>query len=387
MRQRDVEGVVHLPEFHAAVHLDLVLRDPVDRYLGNIGLVLDLPDEFLDHVLQGDQTVGASEFVRDDTHMDPSRLKVTEELRERERTRDKEGVARETRQGDPPLAPHGRLVGLADMQDSRDVVDVLPVDGDAGVGDVAELEDDVVQCERVLPREDVYPRHHDVPRRQLVYPECAFDEEVFLLLDDPLAPSELGDFPQLPRLGALAAVMGVPGGGPPDPGGQPEKRPGQVQEEEKDGGEREREPNGRPGGDPPRENPGEEEHTGNGRRDGPGERLGTPSREETADEEGDGKTVEQRSGGRDARGRLRAARPRLPETTGAAETLLDEGPDARGSKRGDRRAAGGERGRQKDGRPGGHEEEGGHGDTLRTLRTLRTRPPVLGGWSSSTRTV
>ena len=66
---------------------ELGLGDDVRR-LGDIVLVLDIADDLLDEILNGDETVGAAVLVDDQRHVDTRRLHADQEVGRRHRRRD-----------------------------------------------------------------------------------------------------------------------------------------------------------------------------------------------------------------------------------------------------------------------------------------------------------
>ena len=80
--QRRIEVVIDLAQIRVSHGNDLGLRYADDRFLGDVQLVIDLADEFLDHVLERDETVGTTVLVHHDRDVDAAILEFAQQSRE-----------------------------------------------------------------------------------------------------------------------------------------------------------------------------------------------------------------------------------------------------------------------------------------------------------------
>ena len=76
---------------------------PLDqvRRLVDVVLVLDLADDLLDHVLDGDEPVDAAELVDDQRHVDARQAHLHQQVEDRHRRRDEQHLAQHRRELDP----------------------------------------------------------------------------------------------------------------------------------------------------------------------------------------------------------------------------------------------------------------------------------------------
>src|SRR5215207_2141155 len=78
--QIELETLVHVDYWDAAVDGVEVLTDLLDSGLALVELVLDLPDDLLDDVLYGDKPLDAPPLVDDDGHLQRTGLELLEDL-------------------------------------------------------------------------------------------------------------------------------------------------------------------------------------------------------------------------------------------------------------------------------------------------------------------
>ena len=209
--QGEAEALVDLPQLRASRRRDHVLRHAGQRLLVHVGFVHDLADQLLQHVLQGDQPVGAAELVGHDPHVDPLRPEKGQQLRQRQGAGHEHRLSGQIGQGDAPPPCHVGLIRLPHVEYARDVVHALSVDGDPRVRHGRQLGHDLVQQPRVLPREDVHAGRHGVPGVQLVQLERPLHQSPLVRLYDSLVGADLQRLPDLKLLGRSAVVLRLRG--------------------------------------------------------------------------------------------------------------------------------------------------------------------------------
>src|SRR5215471_11451636 len=149
------------------------------RSLGFVVFVLDLPDDFLDEVLDRDQTIDAAKLV--DHHRDVrARLAhLHEQVKDRHRRRDKEHLAQEGEQ--LCLTPLGnRAQDILDVNEADHVVQRLAIDRNARVTLLDHTRDDLGEGRLDVERDDVDTWHHDISRRPVVHFQDISDENALM---------------------------------------------------------------------------------------------------------------------------------------------------------------------------------------------------------------
>ena len=126
-RKRAVEEVVDFAQVHASLDDDRVLARSLEGLRRDIRLVVDLPDQLLEDVLERDQAVRAPVLVHHDPGMDAPRLELGEQLAEHHGRGDEHGLACQPAQPHVPLPGKKSLVGVPDVQDTGDLVQRVPV--------------------------------------------------------------------------------------------------------------------------------------------------------------------------------------------------------------------------------------------------------------------
>ncbi len=134
----------------------------------DVVLVLDLADDLLDHVLDGDQALGPAELVDDDGEVDALRPHPREQVDHAHRFRDEQGLAHQRRRSS------GRALGstlatedVLDVNHADDLVEAFAIDGQAAVPGVGEGADQLVEADRRRHRDDVAAGDADVARGPL----------------------------------------------------------------------------------------------------------------------------------------------------------------------------------------------------------------------------
>src|SRR5881628_1374353 len=130
--QADLEKIVDAPHLRPSVHQDLILSDPFDQLLRDIGLVHDLADHLFQEVLERDQTHHPAELVHHDGHVSLFLLELLQELIGLFRGRHEERRMRDLLEPDiiMPLSQVHQRLGLVENPD--DVVQAPVEQRDAG---------------------------------------------------------------------------------------------------------------------------------------------------------------------------------------------------------------------------------------------------------------
>ncbi len=144
-------------------------------------LVADLTDEFLDDVLQGDDAGRAAVLVDDDG----DGLLAAQPRQQRahgQRLGDQQGGLRDAADGGAQPVVGGHREGVLEVHHADDLVDPLPVDGEAGQAGGAGEVDDVLRGGGGLQRADLHARRHDVLGGQVGQRQGPYEEVGGVLL-------------------------------------------------------------------------------------------------------------------------------------------------------------------------------------------------------------
>ena len=134
--------------------------------------VRDFADDLLEHVLHGDHARGPAVFVLDHGHMQLFLLEVGQDLVQRLVLGHEEGGSQKFHNGPINLAVEQRLEQVLGVDQTEDVVLVVLVDGDAGVGALVDDElGHVLDGAGGVGADHVRARDHDLLDELLVQPE------------------------------------------------------------------------------------------------------------------------------------------------------------------------------------------------------------------------
>ncbi len=170
-------------------------RDDVAGFLVEVVFVLDVADDLLQHVLDGDQAGHAAVFVHHDREVVAVHAEVVQQHVQALRLRDEHGRAQH--------AAHVEfLFGVEAQQVLREqhadhVVAVLFVDGVARVRLLEHEGDEILGLVGDVDRVHLGARHHDVARAQVGHLEHAFDHRQRIGVDQVALVRVLEDFEQL----------------------------------------------------------------------------------------------------------------------------------------------------------------------------------------------
>jgi hypothetical protein len=78
--QLEAEELLELVHGRSPIHPRLVLRDPDDQRFLDVVLVLDLADDLLEQVFDGDQACCSPVLVEDDGHVHPPALELVQDV-------------------------------------------------------------------------------------------------------------------------------------------------------------------------------------------------------------------------------------------------------------------------------------------------------------------
>ena len=165
------ERLVEVVDRVRAVDADARLVEPLDRGVGKVELVLDLADDLLEQVLEGDDPVHDAVLVDDDRHVLLLAPEVGEECGEVLRLGDDEGGSRdrlEAHRCDSEVVH--RREEIAHVQDADDLVERVPVHGVARVRRVDDGRERLLRRHVGGDRHDVRPGHDhcgDLLRREV----------------------------------------------------------------------------------------------------------------------------------------------------------------------------------------------------------------------------
>ena len=167
------------------MHQDLILSDPFDQLLRDIGLVHDLADHLFQEVLERDQTHHPAELVHHDGHVSLFLLELLQELIGLFRGRHEERRMRDLLEPDiiMPLSQVHQRLGLVENPD--DVVQAPVEQRDAGKLRLEELLLRLLQAQVTVEREHIEARRHRVFGRDLMQLEHVLDHPDFSGLDGP----------------------------------------------------------------------------------------------------------------------------------------------------------------------------------------------------------
>src|SRR5215211_6003800 len=162
MGQVELETLVHVGYGDAAVDSVEVVTDLLDGWLVLVEFVLDLPDNLLDNILDGDKPLDAPPLVYDYSHLQRTGLELLEDLLD--------ALVLGYDQALPENGPYVEIIRVRaggpeqvlHVDGAEDVVEVFPVDG---VARIAPVDGGVDKFgERSVAREslDIRPWNHDL---------------------------------------------------------------------------------------------------------------------------------------------------------------------------------------------------------------------------------
>jgi small subunit ribosomal protein S17 len=123
-----------LVEISLRINEQIAIRHGLDAdVIGLIMLVLDVPDDDLDQVFQGDEAIGLAIFIDDECHVDALALHIHQQVERRLRSRRKEHRAHEAAfphrgAGGEALHPHEHI---ADMDHALGIIEGFAIDRQA----------------------------------------------------------------------------------------------------------------------------------------------------------------------------------------------------------------------------------------------------------------
>ncbi len=165
------ERLVEVVDRVRAVDADALLVESLDRRVGQVELVLDLADDLLEQVLEGDDPVHDAVLVDDDRHVLLLAPEIGEERGEVLGLGDDEGRPGdrlEAHRRDPEVVH--RREEIAHVQDADDLVERVPVHGVARVRRVDDGRERLLRRHVGRDRHDIGPWHDhrgDLLRREV----------------------------------------------------------------------------------------------------------------------------------------------------------------------------------------------------------------------------
>ena len=196
-REIGVEQVVDLLQVGTAVHEDLALADPDDRFVGNVQLVCDLTDQLLQDVLKRNDAVGAAVLVDHHANVNMTRPELPEQLDQGYSVRDEERFPGQRSQFLVVSPGDQCLVGIPYVQHTCDVIHGLAEHRNAAVGHVTQFGRDPAQLPVCRPGEDFGARCHHFPGSCRIQGERPLDQLPFVCFDRPGLVAQLRERPDL----------------------------------------------------------------------------------------------------------------------------------------------------------------------------------------------
>lgn len=148
----------------AGIAIPHAITDGHDQFGGGfIMLVLDLADDFLDQILDGDEPVGAGKFIQHHRQMHSPRAHIGQHIQRAARLRHIKRLAHQHRPvGRRGLA--GRKVGedILDVDHPDHIIQPLTVNGHPRMAMFGEHRDQFIPRNRRIHRNDLAARHGDI---------------------------------------------------------------------------------------------------------------------------------------------------------------------------------------------------------------------------------
>ena len=157
-------------------------------------LVLDLADDLLDQVLDGQQPVAAAELVDHQRHVRARAAHVEQHVEHRQRRRHEHDAAQYVAQveflGGAPVGQH-----VLDVDHADHVVERFAIDRVARMGLGLDQPHDLVERRVGGDADDVDARHHDVAHRLVAQLQDVGQERALVVADRRIALGRLLDQP------------------------------------------------------------------------------------------------------------------------------------------------------------------------------------------------
>ena len=168
-------------QLHVAVHDQGAVFLFDDLLADLVMLVVDLAHQFFQHVLHGDDAVGAAVFIQQDDQVGLARPEQLQQVADGQAGRREHRLLHDLRDVGDALVGH--LVEILLMQDTDDMVQVLVIDRNPGEPGVAERVRGLFNRRVVLQGGHVHPGRHDVRRVLVVELDGGTDQFALFLLD------------------------------------------------------------------------------------------------------------------------------------------------------------------------------------------------------------
>ena len=176
-------------------------------------LVLDVADDLLHHVLDGDQPVDAAILIDDQRHVHARKPHLQQQVEHAHAGCDEQHGPRNFGQRHlPALVLDRRGEHILDVDHADDLVERTAIHRQAGMRLLRHQVQDLVQWRHAFDGDDVGTRHHDIVHRDGADRENALDQLPFPRLDRLLAFFVLLDqlFERLANAGPDAAAVAEP---------------------------------------------------------------------------------------------------------------------------------------------------------------------------------
>ena len=190
----DVLSPVFVEKFEAEVFLKVFNFHPRVGFEGAVRpfrqawrqdlvmLVLDLADNFLDQIFDGDHAVGAAIFIDHDRHMRAGVPHLHQEVENLHRGRHEQEFAHDRLQFEM-FAISPKRQEILQMHHARDVIERLAHDGHPRMGALPHRGDHLIERRGDVERLDVGSRHHHVPELKLAEREGIQEDRTFFLAE------------------------------------------------------------------------------------------------------------------------------------------------------------------------------------------------------------
>ena len=150
-----------------------------------IVFVLDFADDLLDHVLDGEQSVDAAEFVDHQGHVRSFRPHLEQQLQNLHRRRDEQDTPQYLRQPERRVLPPPREHVL-DVDHADGVVESLPVNRQTRMPFLGHHLDDLGQRRPAFDSDDIGTGNHHVFRRPVAQIEDVGQQVAFVVVEGDL---------------------------------------------------------------------------------------------------------------------------------------------------------------------------------------------------------
>ena len=172
----DVKHPRKIAQQRLAVKHPSVFVDAVVEFLLGIILVIDVTDDFLQHILERGDTLGATEFINDNRHVHFLHAEVFKQVVQHARLGDKIGGAYQR-------LPLESLVSIAyvrqqvlGIEDALDVIGSFLIDRHARIACVNDLAHHLVEVFILVDIHHIDTRSHDITHRLISEREYAFKQ-------------------------------------------------------------------------------------------------------------------------------------------------------------------------------------------------------------------